>query len=99
MRLDGRSHAESLIPDGSMCEVAFDDLEENSLGVLKRIYETLGLPDFGHCKGAMSDYLTSISDYKRNEFAELPSELQKRIQQQWQSSFDEWNYPDSFKAS
>ena len=81
-----------LIPDGSLCEVAFDDLEKNPIEELRRIYETLGLPEFGRCERAMRDYVASISDYKKNEFAELPSKLRQRIQQQWQPSFDEWKY-------
>ncbi len=35
-----------LIPEGRFCEVAFDDLERDPVGVVGSIYESLGLPGF-----------------------------------------------------
>lgn len=40
----------------------------------------------------MRKYLTCVSDYKKNKFAELPNDLRQRIRQHWQPSFDEWKY-------
>ena len=84
-----------LIPDGRLCEVAFEDLESNPIGQLRRIYETLGLPDFQACERDVRDYSSSLSEYQKNEFAELPSDLRKIVGERWQPSFDEWNYPSS----
>jgi hypothetical protein len=83
----------SLIPKGQFHEVSFERLEEDPVGQVKRIYEALGLPDFGCVEPALSKYVASIAGYEKNRFAELPADLRARIAREWRPCFEEWGYP------
>src|SRR5262245_57705461 len=57
-----------LIPPGNLVEVRFEQLEEDPLGQLRRIYAVLGLPEFGRVEPAIRHYVDSIAGYKKNTF-------------------------------
>jgi hypothetical protein len=82
-----------LIPKDSLVEMRFEELEEDPLGQLRRVYDVLGLPDFGHAEPAIRRYLDSIAGYKKNKFKELPPSLRNRIAHEWRRCFEEWDYP------
>jgi hypothetical protein len=81
-----------LIPAENYCEVAYADLDRDPLTTLRRIYESLALPDFAHVESALRSYLQSIAGYAKNRFPELPPETRKRIASRWGRCFDEWGY-------
>ncbi len=82
-----------LIPKGRLCEVAFELLESDPIGELRRIYQELDLPDFGKTEVELRRYVASIADYQKNVFAPLPANLQRQIVEAWQPCFEEWDYP------
>jgi hypothetical protein len=82
-----------LIPKGHFHEVHFENLEKDPLGQVRRIYEALALPDFGHVEPALRRYLATIAGYKKNTLPELPAELQSRVAREWRKCFEEWGYP------
>lgn len=81
-----------LIPAGNFCEVAFEDLERDPLGLLRQIYEKLRLPEFAHVEPRLRQYVQSLTGYQRNRFPELSADLQARLANDWQRSFQEWGY-------
>jgi hypothetical protein len=81
-----------LIPEGRHCEVGFEDLERDPVGVVGSIYEALGLPGFDGQQPRPETYLGSIAGYRKNRHEELPEELRRRIADEWGRSFDEWGY-------
>lgn len=81
-----------LIPAERFCEVGFKELETDALGQVRRIYETLDLPDFGYVEPRLRAYLETVSGYKKNQFHELPSALRGRIAREWRQYFEEWKY-------
>jgi LPS sulfotransferase NodH len=81
-----------LIPGGRLCEVSFEDLEREPVGVVRSIYEALGLPGFEDLRPRLESYLGTIADYRKNRHDELPEPLRRRIAQEWGRSFDEWGY-------
>jgi hypothetical protein len=81
-----------LIPRGRLCEVAFEDLECDPIGVVGSIYEALGLSGFEAVRPRLEDYLTTIASYRKNRLDELPEPLRHRIAHEWGRSFDEWGY-------
>lgn len=83
----------SLIPRGNICEVAFESLEVDPVGEVRRIYQELSLPDFRGAEPALRDYVTTIADYQKNDFAPLEAELERRIIAAWQPAFETWDYP------
>jgi LPS sulfotransferase NodH len=81
-----------LIPEGRLCEVAFEDLERDPIGVIGSIYEALGLSGFEAVRPRLEDYLVTIAGYRKNRLDELPEPLRHRIDHEWGRSFDEWGY-------
>jgi hypothetical protein len=81
-----------LIPEGRLCEVSFEDLEREPVGVVGSIYEHLGLSAFEEIRPRLEGYIGTIAGYRKNRHAELPEELRRRIAHEWGRSFDEWGY-------
>jgi LPS sulfotransferase NodH len=81
-----------LIPEGRLCEVGFEDLEHDPVGVVCSVYEALGLSDFEDVRPRLEGYLGSIAGYRKNRHDELPEPLRRRIADEWGRSFDEWGY-------
>ena len=82
-----------LIPAGQFHEMCFEELEQDPVGQVRRIYEALNLPDFAHVHSRLQSYVDSIADYRKNAFPDLPSDVRQRISREWQRSFEEWGYP------
>jgi hypothetical protein len=82
-----------LIPKGRFAEVAYQDLDADPVGQVRRIYDELDLPDFAEVEPALNEYLGSIADYKKNKHVELTSDVRSEIARAWRRSFDTWKYP------
>jgi omega-hydroxy-beta-dihydromenaquinone-9 sulfotransferase len=82
----------SLIPEGRLCDVAFEDLSREPVTVVGSIYESLGLTGFEELRPRLARYLASIAGYRKNRYEGLPEPLRRRIAQDWGRSFDEWGY-------
>jgi hypothetical protein len=83
-----------LITDGHFCEIAFDDLERAPLETMRRIYESLSLPDFSTFESDLRTYLESVSGYKRNDFSELSVSERQLLADRWRLCFEAWGYDD-----
>jgi omega-hydroxy-beta-dihydromenaquinone-9 sulfotransferase len=81
-----------LIPEGRLCEVSYQDLEREPVGVVGSIYESLGLSGFEEIRPRLEGYLGMIVGYRKNRHADLPEALRRRIARDWGRSFDEWGY-------
>lgn len=85
----------ALIPDGRLFDVAYEDLEQDPTGVVRSIYESLGLPGFAELEPRLDSYLGTVAGYRKNRHDELPGALRARIAREWGRSFDEWGYERS----
>ncbi len=81
-----------LIPEGRLCEVGYEVLERDPLGVVESIYQTLGLSGFEALRPRLEAYLGTIAEYRKNRHDELPEPLRRRIAHEWRRNFDEWGY-------
>jgi hypothetical protein len=82
-----------LIPAGQFHEIRFDDLVQNPLEEIGRLYDALDVPGFAQAEAKYAAYITTLRDYKRNRFAPLSSETRQLISKAWRRSFETWNYP------
>lgn len=83
----------ALIPAGHYHEIAFEDLEQDPVGEMRKAYGTLGLPGFELAEPRLHAYVHSIRHYRKTEFTTpLHQELAARIAHRWHRSFDEWGY-------
>ncbi len=89
---DGYFAHRSLIPAGQLHDVAFEDLERDPVGQVRRIYEALSLPRFEDVKSRLSAYVDSLANYKKNSLPELSAELRQRLHREWKQYFDEWGF-------
>ncbi|MFC2078454.1 sulfotransferase [Candidatus Bipolaricaulota bacterium] len=91
-QLMGRYLADrSLIPEGNLVEVRFEDLDASPLGQLRHVYESLGLPGYDGAEPEFRLYLDSVSDYKKNAY-EMNDDIVAKVNAHWQVAFDEWGY-------
>jgi hypothetical protein len=81
-----------LIPAGNFHEMRFEQLEQDPIGEMRRLYIALNLPDFGQVEPAMRRYVDSIRGYQKNDYPALPDPIRQRISATWRPTFDEWGY-------
>ena len=81
-----------LIPAGHYHEVSFEELEADPVGQLQRVYEALDLPAFSTARAAVERYVGRVEGYRKNQFPELPTDVQQRIATEWRFCFEEWGY-------
>ncbi len=84
----------SKIPPGQIAETSFAELEENPIGTLRGVYQTIGLSGFETVRPQLEQYVASISDYRKNSYAILPAETRRRIADTWRPGFAQWGYPE-----
>jgi omega-hydroxy-beta-dihydromenaquinone-9 sulfotransferase len=91
-RMVGRFYADrSLIPDGQVAEVRFEDLEVDPLGQLGRIYGELRLDGFAAVRPSLEQYVRLLADYRKNRYA-FTSDVIRRVEDQWGFAIDRWKY-------
>lgn len=81
----------SLVPEGNLAEVRYEDLERDPLGELERCYGELDLPDWPAARSRIEPYLQSLSGYRKNRF-ELDAAAIRRVEDRWGFAIEEWNY-------
>lgn len=81
-----------LVPPGHLHDIAFEDLEQDPLGEIRRLYSALSLPDFSYVEPKLREYIDLLAGYQKNRFPDLPAELRQRIARAWSPCFEEWNY-------
>jgi hypothetical protein len=82
----------ALIPAGNYCEVAFEQLEREPIGEVRKIYQTLNLRDFATFEPSLQKYVNSLAGYQKNTFRELDPSVKTRLRREWHKCFDEWDY-------
>jgi hypothetical protein len=83
----------SLIPSGRYHDISFEQLEQDPIGEVRKLYEALELPDFSSFEPELRQYVGSLAGYRKNVFTDLPAELAARITEEWKRCFEEWGYP------
>lgn len=81
-----------LIPPGSLVQVRFEELENNPLRCLRRVYRQLDLGGFAQARPRLEAYLAGLSHYQRNRFYLDPA-TQQRVAQRWADAFETYGYP------
>ncbi|NKQ37395.1 MAG: sulfotransferase [Chloroflexi bacterium] len=80
------------VPTNQLCEISFEALEQDTMGQIYKIYETLNLGMSPKLEQRLSNYVNSLDGYKKNHHAPLTDELRRQITQIWQPVFEEWDY-------
>jgi omega-hydroxy-beta-dihydromenaquinone-9 sulfotransferase len=92
MMYDAFFEDRDLIPAGNYREVAYEELERDPIGEVRKIYQTLKLPDFTAFEPCLQKYVNSLTGYQKNTFRELDPNLKARLRREWGRCFEEWGY-------
>ena len=77
------------LPSDSFVEVRFEDLEQDPLRQLQRIYQTLSLPNYAQAQPRFEAYLQQLGAYKKNSYAQNSEETQK-IERLWRPFIEKY---------
>ncbi len=80
------------MPAGQVAELAFEDLERDPVGEIRKIYQALGLVFSAEFEARLEHYLDSVGDYQKNRFQGLPDEERRAVDAQVGSLMARWGY-------
>ena len=81
----------TLIPDGNLVEVQYEDFVKNPLKTAKYIYEKLNIAGFEKAKPFIKDYTDSQKKVKARNY-DIDNELKKHIYRHLNFTIDFWGY-------
>jgi len=82
-----------LIPPGNLYELAFEDLIDDPIREIRRIYEVMGFDGFSTVLPQLEKFVQETHHhYQRNPDKPLPEHIKTQIVTRWQRSFTEWGY-------
>ncbi len=79
----------ALIPAEHLVEVRFEDLEEQPLDEIRRVYDRLALPGFAQAEPRFRSCLDSVAGCEKNEY---DVDVVAKVNEHWDFAFDEWGY-------
>jgi hypothetical protein len=82
----------SEVPSDRLCEVTFDELTQDGLGTMEKIYRQLELGDFAPARDSVAEYVRSRRSYQRNQY-DFPAQQRLEIENAWKDYFDHFGYP------
>ncbi len=82
----------SLIPQGRFYDIRFTDLARDPMRQMERLYEALDLNGFEPIRQPLAKYVTSLKNYRKNEYSPLKAETRQKVAQAWRRNFEAWGY-------
>lgn len=79
------------IPEGHLVEVKFEDLDEQPVSTIERIYSELHLEGFDRAKPRVIEYVESLKDFQKNPHS-LHENDRRTVRNRWGFAYDEWGY-------
>ncbi len=76
----------SLIPDGDLHEIRFEDLEADPMAELNTLYKELDLHGFNEFSPRARHYLKNLANYRKNEHSLDPGSV-RLVNEYWADSF------------
>ncbi len=80
----------TLIPEGNLVEVEFEELEARPLTVLKKIFTVLNIPGFETVRGGSMKQLQKEKQYSKFKY-EYNDETFKKIEKRWGKYIYQWH--------
>ncbi len=81
----------SLIPQGNLIEVKFEDFEADTFGMTKQIYDTLSLTGFEESRQAIEAYIGKKRGYKKNAY-KYDDRTVRLVDENWGYAVKDWGY-------
>ena len=80
-----------LIPEGNLTELRLEDLTEQPIDELSKIYDNLGLDGFYKMRPKVEAFLSQQTKGSGSNY-DITDEMKKTIDKHWKFSFNEWPY-------
>jgi omega-hydroxy-beta-dihydromenaquinone-9 sulfotransferase len=80
-----------LLPASRFCEVRYEDLVDNPLEQMRKVYDQLELGGFDQALPALREYFAKRADYKTNRFS-IPPETRDEINRRWGPFLRQYGY-------
>jgi omega-hydroxy-beta-dihydromenaquinone-9 sulfotransferase len=81
-----------MIPANQLIEVGYDQLVDNPINELERIYTQLDLGGFENVKPQLNAYIKTLKSYQVNPKVDVDTEIKDQIKTRWDFAFKEWGY-------
>jgi hypothetical protein len=81
----------TLIPNGNLIELKFEDFEKDAINELDLLYSELKLAGFENAKQNFLSYMHSLRNYKKNEYA-LTEDTINAVRRKWHFTIKKWDY-------
>lgn len=81
----------SLIPEGNLIEVKFEDYEKNAFEMTEYIYRTLSMPGFEDSRVEIEKYVSRKKGYKKNAY-KYDDRTVKIVEDKWRFALEKWDY-------
>jgi hypothetical protein len=92
IRMDrGLAGQRQRLAPGAIYDLRYEDLVADPVGQVGRIYEALGLGDYGLVRERIAAFADEQKEYKVNRH-ELDEDLKARIRQRWAAYFERYGY-------
>ena len=79
------------LPEGSICDVLYEDLVADPLGAVLRIYEQLGLGEIEPARRDLEKYVESQRDFKGNRY-QLEESDRLEVNRRWGRFYEGYGY-------
>ena len=86
------------LPQECVCDVPYEQLVNDPVGQVERVYDQLGLGGFEGQRSALKQQAASMSNYQVNRY-EVPPELKRRIETRWRPFCERYGYDGHLRAS
>ncbi|ANQ51019.1 sulfotransferase [Flammeovirga sp. MY04] len=81
----------SLIPEGNLVEVKYEEFSKDNIGYLSDIYRDLNIGDFNSVKPLMEEYLNGLGTHKKHQY-NFPQDVIDKVNEHWHYAFEKWDY-------
>jgi len=88
---EGFERGRESIDPANICDVHYEELARNPVGVLEAVYDKLQLGDFEVARPAIEAYVATLRDYRPNTH-QLDDDLMAKIRARWSPYFEKYGY-------
>ncbi|MDD6210561.1 MAG: sulfotransferase [Bacteroidales bacterium] len=81
----------TLIPEGNLVEIKFEDFESNALEKTQEIYKSLRLDGYEESRKAIENYLDKKKGYKKNKY-KYDDRTRSLVEDNWSFALEKWGY-------
>ncbi len=88
---EGFEQQRKKIDPDCICDVRYEELTRDPIGVVESVYEALNLGDFEPAREKLEEFVRDQQNYKTNRH-ELDPELKEQIDRRWAGYFEKYGY-------